>query len=144
MRKKERRIVTIVLVLAVVLSTFAFATDTDIAPMASYYIMGYRASIVPTGNGNMNIEFSVVGTGTMTKLGAKEIRIYTGNGTLVKTLTYSTLGYGSMMGYNTAKHTSSVSYSGIYCQNYYAVVTFYATDGSGSDVIPYTTAMQKV
>lgn len=140
MRKKLRKVVALILALAVVMSTVALAADAR----ASSHISGYRAYIVATGNGNMNVEFAVIGTGTMTKLGAKTIQIYTGNGTLVKTFNYTTAGYGSMMGANTAMYSSSISYSGIYCQNYYAVVMFYAANGSGSDVIPYTTAMQKV
>ena len=93
-----------------------------------------------SGNGKINIEFRVVGTGTMTKLGASTIDIYKSNGTFVKTISYTASGNGYMMGYNTAFHSGSVPYSGVAGQKYYAVVNFYAKNSSGSDYRSYTTA----
>ena len=107
---------------------------------ASAWFTGYGASIVAAGNGKIKIEFTVVGTGTMTKLGASTIYIYKSNGAFVKTISYTTSGNVYMMGYNTAYHSGSVPYSGVAGQKYYAVVTFFAKNSSGSDTRSYTTA----
>lgn len=107
---------------------------------ASAWFTGYGASIVASGNGKINVEFRVVGTGTMTKLGASTIDIYKSNGAFVKTISYTTSGNEYMMKSNTAFHTGSVPYSGVAGQKYYAVVTFFAKNSSGSDTRSYTTA----
>ena len=137
MNKKNIRMLALLLVIAAILSISAFAADTK----ASSYLTGYGATVVPTGNGNINIEFTVVGTGTMTKIGASVIQVYKSNGTRVATFSYTTSGYGNMMGWNTGMHFGSVSYAGTSGQSYYAIVTFYAKNSSGADTKTYTTAI---
>lgn len=107
---------------------------------ASAWLSAYSASIEASGNGIITIKFRVVGTGTMTKLGASTIDIYKSNGAFVKTISYTTSGNEYMMKSNTAFHTGSVPYSGVAGQKYYAVVTFFAKNSSGSDTRSYTTA----
>lgn len=114
----------------------AFAAEAR----ASAWLSGYSASIEASGNGIITIKFRVVGTGTMTKLGASTIDIYKSNGAFVKTISYTTSGNEYMMKSNTAFHTGSVPYSGVAGQKYYAVVTFFAKNSSGSDTRSYTTA----
>lgn len=137
MSKRILRSISIILVIVFLVSApvHAFAAEAR----ASAWFTGYGASIVASGNGKINIEFRVVGTGTMTKLGASTIDIYKSNGAFVKTISYTTSGNGYMMGYNTAYHSGSVPYSGVAGQKYYAVVTFFAKNSSGSDSRSYTT-----
>lgn len=137
MEKNKIRVSAIILIAATLLSISAFAADTR----ASSYLTGYGASVVPSGNGNLNVEFTVVGTGTMTKIGASVIEIYKSNGTLVATFSYTTNGYEYMMGSNTYIHTGSVPYAGTLGQSYYAIVTCFAKNSSGSDSKTYTTAV---
>jgi hypothetical protein len=137
MYKTIRKIVLIVLVISALSSVSAFAAETR----ASLYISSYRASVIPTGNGKVNIEFSVVGTGTMTKIGSSVIQVYKSDGTLVATFSYTNSGYENMMGANTYTHTGSVSYSGISGQSYYSIVTFFAKNSNGSDSKTYTTSL---
>lgn len=138
MSKKLLRSISITLVIVFLISApvHAFAAEAR----ASAWLSGYSASLVASGDGIITIKFRVVGTGTMTKLGASTIDIYKSNGTFVKTISYTASGNGYMMGYNTAYHSGSVPYSGTAGQKYYAVVTFYARDNSGSDDRSYKTS----
>lgn len=138
MSKRLLRSISVILVIVFLISAPVQALAAE--ARASAWFTGYGASIVAAGNGKIKIEFTVVGTGTMTKLGASTIDIYKSNGAFVKTISYTTSGNGYMMGYNTAYHSGSVPYSGVAGQKYYAVVTFYARDSSGSDYRSYTTA----
>lgn len=106
---------------------------------ASAYLSGYGASIVTSSNGKINIEFRVVGTGTMTQIGASTVYIYK-NGTRIATRSYTAEGNEYMMGHNTYIHSGSVPYYGVAGQKYYAVVTFYAKNSKGSDTRTYTTS----
>lgn len=137
MSKRILRSISVILVIVFLVSAPVHAMAAE--ARASAWFTGYGASIVASGNGKINIEFRVVGTGTMTKLGASTIDIYKSNGTFVKTISYTASGNGYMMGYNTAFHSGSVPYSGVAGQKYYAVVNFYAKNSSGSDNRSYTT-----
>lgn len=138
MSKRLLRSISVILVIVFLISAPVQALAAE--ARASAWFTGYGASIVAAGNGKIKIEFTVVGTGTMTKLGASTIDIYKSNGAFVKTISYTTSGNGYMMGYNTAYHSGSVPYSGVAGQKYYAVVNFYAKNSSGSDYRSYTTA----
>lgn len=138
MSKRILRSISVILVIVFLVSTPVNAMAAE--ARASAWLSGYGASIVAAGNGKIKIEFTVVGTGTMTKLGASTIDIYKSNGTFVKTISYTASGNGYMMGYNTAYHSGSVPYSGTAGQNYYAIVTFFAKDSSGSDNRSYKTS----
>lgn len=138
MSKRLLRSISVILVIVFLISApvHTFAAEAR----ASAWLSAYSASIEASGNGIITIKFRVVGTGTMTKLGASTIDIYKSNGTFVKTISYTASGNGYMMGYNTAFHSGSVPYSGVAGQKYYAVVNFYAKNSSGSDYRSYTTA----
>ena len=138
MSKRILRSISIILVSVFLVSApvHAFAAEAR----ASAWLSGYSSSIEASGNGILNIKFRVVGTGTMTKLGASLIYIYKSDGTRVATISHATKGNEYMMGFNTAYHSGSVPYSGVAGQKYYAVVTFFAKNSSGSDTRSYTTA----
>ena len=101
------------------------------SPDASAYIADYAAGIINGGNGVLKVSFDVTGTATMAKLGASAISIYKSNGTYVTTMWWLDSGRGGMMGSNTIYHGDTESiYAG--AGSYYAVVTFYAKNSSGS------------
>lgn len=101
------------------------------SPDASAYIANYSAEVLNGGNGKLKVSFDVTGTATMAKLGASAISIYKSNGTYVTTMWWLDSGRGGMMGSNTIYHGDTESiYVG--AGSYYAVVTFYAKNSSGS------------
>lgn len=143
MNKKFARIIAIVLVIAISFSTVAFADDTkkEVNPnqtKSSSYIDSYSGKISPQGNGRFNIIFTIVGTGTMTQIGASYIRIYK-NGTQVDSFWNTSSGRSGMMGYNTYVHVDTEGYQGVSGAIYYAKITFIAKNSSGSDIKYYTT-----
>ena len=98
---------------------------------ASEYISAYNAVIYSSDN-EVTVDCTIVGTDEM-------VKIYSSSGTNVATYSYTTKGYEYLMGSNTGRKTASVSYTGVSGRSYYAVVTFYASDGSGSDSRTHTT-----
>ena len=116
-------------------TSFAFAATLR----ASKYISGYKAVITPDGDGDITVDCSVIGTGKMKALGMQSIKIYSGNGVHLATYSYTTPGYEYLMGSDTGRQSASITYSGVSGRSYYAVVPFYASDGSGSDSKSYST-----
>ena len=105
---------------------------------ASEYISAYNAVIYSSDN-EVTVDCTIVGTDEMKTIGIKTVKIYSSSGTNVATYSYTTKGYEYLMGSNTGRKTASVSYTGVSGRSYYAVVTFYASDGSGSDSRTHTT-----
>ena len=133
MNKKTIRIIALVFVLTLLLSTAAFA-DLN----ASAYIAMTNAWITRSGN-TVNVNFSIVGTGNMDKIGVKYIYLYEKNGDswdLVKTFSYTNSQYELiMMDTDIGAHAGYLSYSGSASKNYYADCRFYAERNGGSDTI---------
>ena len=133
MNKKTIRIIALFFVLTLLLSTAAFAGLN-----ASAYIAMTNAWITRSGN-TVKVNFSIVGTGTMDKIGVKYVYLYEKNGNswnLVETIDYTDPDYAStMMDSNTGAHAGYLSYSGYANKNYYADVRFYAEKNGGSDTI---------
>lgn len=137
MKKRILRIVAMVVILTLVLSTLAFASMN-----ASEYIAATNAWITRSGN-TVKVNFSIVGTGTMDKIGVKYIYLYEKTGNtwyLVKTFDYTDSQYASdMMNYNSGAKAAYLSYSGSASKSYYADCRFYAEKNGGSDTIPQNT-----
>lgn len=138
--KLIKKTIVFVLIFALCLSTVSFAME--IAPMrASEYIRSYEPAI-SAKSGTVTVSFSIDGTGTMTSIGARYIYLYeiSGNSTtLVKTFRYTDNLYSHILGSNSRWHSSSVSYQGVSGCQYYAMVSFYAANSSGSDSALSTT-----
>lgn len=137
MRKKNLRIIALIIILTMLLSTVAFATIT-----ASAYIAATSAWITRDGN-TVKVNFYIVGTDTMDQIGVKYVYLYEKNGntwSLVKTFAYTNSQYAStMMGSSKAVHAAYLSYSGSASKQYYADCRFYAEKDGGSDTIPQET-----
>lgn len=136
MHKRTIKIVLLVLILAAAFSFPAFAAESR----ANQYIDSTWAYIEKNGNGKITIYFSVNATDTMTTLGASRIRLYKEDGTVAKTFLYTNDDYSDMVTSNNCYYESSVTYNGKSGERYYAVVTFYAKNNSGSSTVSYTTA----
>lgn len=137
MKKKTIRILLIIFVLSLLLSTAAFA-----AQESSAYITATSGYITYSGN-NINVYFTVVGRHNMNEIGVSEILLYEQNGntwTRVHTFYADDPAYtADMLSYNTSAKADHVTYSGDSTKNYYAILYFYAADAYGSDTIVYIT-----
>ena len=139
MKKTIIKTAAIVLVLALMLSTVAFASVTS-----SAYISATNAYIIRSGD-DVTVYFYIVGRNIMDKIGAKKILLYENNWdntwTLVKTFDSADSMYTSdLLSTNTTAKSSSVTYTeGSATKNYYALVRFYAEKDGGSDTIPQDT-----
>ncbi len=133
MKKRCLRILVLVIAMALILSMVAFAAMTE-----SDYIAATSAWITRSGN-TVEVNFSIVGTGMMDKIGVKYVYLYEKNGNswdLVKTFAYTNSQYAStMMDSSSSGHAGYLSYSGSASKNYYADVRFYAERNGGSDTI---------
>ncbi len=133
MKKKTIRVSIIIIVLALMLSTVAFASVE-----ASQYLSYYNAYITKNGN-TVKVNFEVQGTRVMDNIGVTEIYLYErtssyGSWTLVQTFLSSDPEYASaMMDSNVGYKDDYVSYSGNSSYQYMAYVTVYAEKDGGSD-----------
>lgn len=140
MKKRSIRLLAMLLIVSLVLSSVSFAANRPAEEIqSSKYLTSYSGKIVPTGGGKFNVEFKVLGTGVMTKIGASRIVIYK-NDTIIEHIWYTDPGRSGMMGYNCILHADTESYSGVSGAKYYAVIYFYATNQNGSDAKTYKTA----
>lgn len=131
MRKKNLRLIALVIALTLILSTAAFA-----AMEASEYIAATSAWIERDGN-TVEVDFYIIGAGTMDQIGVKYIYLYEKNGNTwsrVKTYAYTDPLYAStLMDSSTYVHGGYVTYSGSSNKQYYASCRFYAEKDGGSD-----------
>lgn len=134
MTSKKTRILALIFAFVCIFSTVSFAAE----PRASSYIISRSAYISAQGGGDIKIIFTITATGDMTMLGAQTIDLYNSDG-YVCTFRYTNSNYSHMMGYNDYYYSNSVSYDGVSGETYYAVVSFYAGNSSGSDAKLYTT-----
>ena len=118
--RKPYRMIALVVVLAMLLSTSAFAAETR----SSAYLFSYSGTLTKASTGKMCISFDVTGMGIMTAIGASIVRVYKSNGTLMKTYNYTDTGCSGMLAYNTFFHASSLTYSGTTGQSYYCIIKF--------------------
>lgn len=137
MRKNVLHTITLVIALMLLFSTAAYA-----AVNASEYINATSAWITRNGN-DVKVNFFIVGTNTMDKIGVKYIYLYEKNGnvwSLVETYDYTDPSYTSiMMGTSTGIKSGHVTYSGSASKSYFASCQFYAEKDGGSDTISQNT-----
>jgi hypothetical protein len=141
MKKKLTAIIAIILVVATMTAQSALAIGVL---KASDFFDSYSANISKTSTTSttMKISFEVNATGTMTTLGASSIKIYVRNSStdawsLLTTLTSPTT--TGLTGSNRSTYSSSANYTGTAGKQYYASVTFYAVNSSGSGSLSHST-----
>ena len=137
MRKRNIRLLALIIALILILSTVASA-----AYNASAYIAATNTWISRDGD-TITVNFYIVGTNIMDMIGVKKIYLYEKTGNtwyLVETYDYTDTNYAAeMMGYNAGFKSGGVDYSGSASKCYYADVRFYAERAGGSDTIPQNT-----
>ncbi len=130
-------VVAVCLVLALTLPTTAYAVeDISSTPRASYYLDSYNTYICRVGtNGQIQIWFDVMGTGTMDEIGILSIELYEvrNDGSEKWLKTYLHEDYSSMLIENDWFHSSYVSYYGSVSKTYKAYVCFWAGKNGGGD-----------
>ena len=135
MTKKISKITLVFLVAVFALSAVSFAAEYR----SNEYIRYCDAYMISSGNGNVNINFTVYGTGEMVNIGVVRVQFFKSNGTLADTIEYVDPGYSNMMGYNRYTYSSTIPWQGTPGQSYYAEVNFFASDYTGGDGEIYTT-----
>lgn len=131
------RIIATILIITLITPSTAMAATTDaIQPYASKYLTSYNTYICRVGtNGQIQIWFDVMGTGTMDEIGVLSIELYevdsNGNETWLKT--YQHEDYSSMLIKNDFCHSSYVSYQGSTSKTYKAYVCIWAGKDGGGD-----------
>ena len=136
MKSKLKRTIVLILLLAVCLSSSAYAS-----PKASQYISSYSAYVYPTGRGNMQIWFDITGTGKVDLIGSTSIYLYEyNNGSWTHVKTFRNTDYPNMLKTNTFYHSGYLSYSGTSGKYYYANVGLWAEKGGSGDSRSYITA----
>ncbi len=145
MNNKLTRIIvkTVSLFLAVllVLPVGAMATEAR----SSLYLHSYSAYMYSAGWGNMEVWFSVDGTGDMDEIGALEIQIYESkdneNWYWVDTFHYTD--YADMLVYNDYSHLGHIEYDGTIGRYYKAYVCVWAGKNGAGDTRYFWTIPQK-
>lgn len=144
--KRTKRISVFVFALILLsssVSAVAFAQTESNA-----YISAVGAGVTTGGNGLIYVDYTVIATGTMNKVGVSTILLYTteddkiGNSDdkyVTSFLYIEDLYRDQMMATNTYRKVSYVEYQGVVGKKYYAELTFYAENDDGFGTMPYTT-----
>ena len=124
-----KKAVALILVIFFLLtaSTAAFA-----ATESNAYITRYGALISSPSSGSVKVSFNVVGTDYMSSIGARTIVLYE-NGTPVKTFSMYNPAYApNMYTTNDDIFIGYVTYPANSGSSYFAIVTVFASDGTGT------------
>ena len=138
---KAFRVVAFLLSIVMLLPVGAMAVESK----ASLYLDSYSAYVYPSGWGNVEVYFSVVGTNYMDEIGALEIKLYESRDnetwSCVKTYTYNN--YSGMLGYDNYVHSGHVEYDGTTGRYYKAYICVWAgTNGTGDSRYFWTSSVK--
>ena len=138
-RKKSHFLIKLVAI-ALVISLCApigaqAAMPETVQPLASAYLMDYRAYICAMGDGDLEIWWEVCGTGTWADIGVLIIYLYesTDNSTFYWVETFRFMDYPQMLVHNDYFCMDYVSYEGIPGRYYKAYVQVWAGPEDGGD-----------
>lgn len=141
-RKRKRyfvKIIACVLAISLLAPIGANAAVQDtVTPLASAYLMSYTSYICAMGNGELEIWFSVTGTGTWADLGVLAIYLYEStdneNWYWVKTFLHTEYDDETMLASDAWQHISHVDYDKAIAGYYYkAYVQIWAGPEDGGD-----------
>lgn len=138
-RKKTHflfKLIAIALVISLCTPIGAHAAMPEtIQPMASAYLMSYTAYICAMGEGELQIWFEVLGTGTQEYLGALVIYLYesTDNENWYWVETFLHQDNETMLAENTYAHMNCVSYQGVPGRYYKAYVGIWGGPADSGD-----------
>ena len=130
-RKRNKYILKVI---ATILAVILFvpvpaqaAVPETVAPMASDYLAAYTAYICAMGEGELQIWFEVLGTGTQEYIGVLTIRLYESadNESWTWVQSFRHTDNSNMLAQNTYAHMNYVSYQGVPGRYYKAYVTIW-------------------
>ena len=139
-RKRNRyfvKIVACVLAISLFVPIGAYAAVPEtVSPMASAYLAAYNAYICAMGDGDLEIWFRVIGTGTWADIGVLAIYLYesTDNENWEWVTTFLHENYDTMLVHDTYFNFSHVDYEdGVVGHYYKAYVGIWAGPEDGGD-----------
>lgn len=120
------------------------AVPETVVPMASAYLASYTAYICAMGEGELQIWFSVTGTGTQEYLGALVIYLYesTDNENWYWVETFLHQDNETMLAQNTYAHMNYVSYQGVPGRYYKAYVGIWGGPDDSGDARYFWTPVE--
>ncbi len=140
------RVVALILVLSCVVPTTAMAAAVEpIEPKASLYLTSYNAYVCPVGGGNLQLWFSVTGTGYLDEIGCLRIMIYesTDNVNFTWKRTYLHEDYTAMLDHNDYYHSTYLVYPGVVGRYYKCYVCIWGgKNGQGDTRYIWTSPRQ--
>lgn len=140
------KIVSVILVVAMLIPTAFAAEKEEAVPYASAFISSTSTYLYDVEGDTFGVWFSVTGNYTMDVIGASSIviqRSRTGTGSWDNMKTFYPSSYSQMLKYNSVHHGASVTYTGTPDYYYRAYVTYYAEkNGNIGELGFYTEIMQ--
>jgi len=141
----KKRTISVLLAVMLMLSTSlsCFAAEAR----ASNYFDSYLLGIVPAGNNQMTVSFSVFGMSKMDQIGAYYIRIEEEISTDKWITTFTAYGDknpSKFYSYNAYDHGGDYTFTGVPGVKYRAVMKAYASNSSGSEYSEEFTCTGKV
>ena len=142
MKRSWKKVTALALTLAL-LCTILVVPACAITGRSSLYLSRYRAWLTPKSGAKINVNIDVQAVGDMDEVGAEEVTIYEssdGGDTWDDVAPYNCALFSEMMYHDTYwYYETPISHQGTAGYNYFAVVTVYAGDSTGSDSREYQT-----
>ncbi len=137
----KKRVITFLAACILVISTLVPCNAEEVEPLrASEYLLSYSVLISALNEpGCLEIFITVTPAGYMTSVGATSVKIYKENGSLAKSVT-GTSGNGLLELHTSASFVHAYVFDeAVSGESYYAEVTVYAGNSTGSDSRTLTT-----
>lgn len=141
--KRGIRVIGMILLLAALLSMFAYA-ENEASPYSSTYLTRYEVSLERSGTA-LEIWFDVTGRYVLPEIGTKTIVLQRSADGLrwTPTKVFSYTDYTNMLVHNQIQHISHVTHTDVSWQYYRAYVAVYGGDGTNGDTrYVYTNTVQ--
>ena len=140
MERKKRHFLVKIIAIVLVISLCApigaqAAMPETVQPMASAYLTSYTAYICAMGDGNLEIWFEVLGTGTWADIGVLTVSLYesTDGSNFYWVKAFSFTNYPNMLWHDTYICMDHVDYEGVPGRYYKAYVQVWAGPEDGGD-----------
>lgn len=139
------KILAVIILMTLITSPIANASETNSTVRASNYLDSYNAYLYRNSFGRIQVWFDVTGVDYMDEIGALTIKIYesTDNTTWTRVYTYKHDSTSGMLGFNKIYHSGHVEYQGTIGRYYKAYVTIWAGENNNGDTRYYWTDVQK-
>lgn len=138
--KQTVRLVSLILVFAILLAVPAYATEEHAMYGSSYFV--YTNAFLTKASGtNFNVSYHVTGAGGMDKIGVSYLQLQVSSDNSSWSPVAS---YYNLISTNSSVHSGSFTYTGVSGKYYRAYVEFYAMNDTGSGYKYYTTSSIKV